>query len=56
MLKELEAVVQEMVSGPKGEMKVKGGSAPLYGMAGKVPDRKLVAEFLEIYQDAMLEV
>ena len=56
LLRKIEDVVQEMVSGPKGGMKVKGGSAPLYGMAGRVPDRKLVAEFLETYQDVMLEV
>lgn len=56
LLEAMEAVVEEMVSGPREGGRVKGGSAPLYGMAGKVPDRKLVAEFLETYQDVMLEV
>lgn len=31
------------------------GSAPLYGMAAVVPDRRIVAQFLTAYQDALLE-
>ena len=31
------------------------GSAPLYGMAAVVPDRRIVAQFLTAYQDTLLE-
>ena len=31
------------------------GTAPLYGMAAVVPDRRIVAQFLTAYQDALLE-
>ena len=32
------------------------GSAPFYGMAASMPDRRLVGDFLEAYQDALLTV
>lgn len=32
------------------------GSAPVYGLAGVSPDRGLVADFLTLYQDAMLSL
>lgn len=31
------------------------GSAPFYGMAASMPDRRLVGDFLEAYQDALLD-
>ncbi len=31
------------------------GRAPLYGMAAKVPDKRIVGEFLTAYQDLLLE-
>ncbi len=31
------------------------GMAPLYGMAAKVPDRRIVGNFLIAYQDILLE-
>jgi sphinganine-1-phosphate aldolase len=31
------------------------GLAPLYGMAAKVPDRRIVGDFLIAYQDILLE-
>jgi sphinganine-1-phosphate aldolase len=52
LLKDLAACVQQLLDSPEG---VSGGSAPLYGMAGVSPDRGLVAEFLVMYQDTMLE-
>lgn len=42
-----------MLRDPKAA--VQGGSAPLYGMAAVVPDRRIVGEFLVAYQDALLE-
>lgn len=33
---------------------VKGGSAAIYGATCSMPDRRIVGELLETYQDAML--
>lgn len=38
-----------------GNSGVKGGMAPIYGLAGGVPDRGAVGELLKGVQDAMLD-
>lgn len=38
----------------KGEGKVDGGMAPVYGMANVSPDRAIIGEFLVAYQDVLL--
>jgi len=45
-----EAVTAALVGGAP-----KGGMAPVYGMAGSLPDRGAVADILLAYQDAMME-
>mmetsp|Transcript_26506 Transcript_26506/g.78723 ORF Transcript_26506/g.78723 Transcript_26506/m.78723 type:complete len:609 (-) Transcript_26506:649-2475(-) len=52
LLDDLTEAVKEVSSNPNC---VKGGSAPMYGMANVSPDRGLINEFLVTYQDVMLE-
>jgi sphinganine-1-phosphate aldolase len=55
LIKDLSEVSEELVSSPEIAKSMSGGSAPMYGMANVVPDRRMVAEFLVAYQDVMLE-
>ncbi|GAX84109.1 hypothetical protein CEUSTIGMA_g11532.t1 [Chlamydomonas eustigma] len=55
LVKDLAEVSEELVSNPEVAKNMSGGSAPMYGMANVVPDRRMVAELLVAYQDAMLE-
>lgn len=55
LLSDLASATKQLVSDPSAAAAMKGGSAPMYGMAGAVPDRGLVADFLSTYQDVMLE-
>lgn len=53
LLRDLKECVAGLLEHPeegKGE-----GSAPLYGMAAVVPDRRIVGNFLVAYQDILLE-
>lgn len=53
LLRDLEECVAGVLSHPEG---VGGESmAPLYGMAGVVPDRRIVGNFLAAIQDTLLE-
>ncbi|GLC37254.1 hypothetical protein PLESTB_001143300 [Pleodorina starrii] len=47
--------VEEQLADPAAAVAAaRRGSAPMYGMANATPDRGMVGEFLEAYQDAML--
>ncbi|GAB4817396.1 hypothetical protein N2152v2_004442 [Parachlorella kessleri] len=52
LLQDMRESVEEVKRDPKAA--VKGGAAPLYGMAAVVPDRRIVGQFLVAYQDALL--
>ncbi|KAK9826850.1 hypothetical protein WJX81_007792 [Elliptochloris bilobata] len=51
LLKDLHECVAEVA---KGDSKVAGGMAPVYGMADISPDRAIIGEFLVAYQDVLL--
>lgn len=52
LLADLKAAVAAARAAPGAA--VAGGSAPIYGLAGATPDRGLVRDFLETYQDVLL--
>jgi sphinganine-1-phosphate aldolase len=52
LLVDLAAAVADVLANPAC---VSGGSAPMYGMSGVVPDRGMINDFLVAYQDVMLE-
>lgn len=52
LLRDLREAVAQVLADPKGGGE---GSAPLYGMAAVIPDRRIVAHFLQAYQDTLLE-
>jgi len=59
LLKELKSAVEVVLKergGGNGNGEKWEGMAPLYGMAATVPDRRIVGDFLEAFQDAILDV
>lgn len=50
-VQDLEASVKEAQENPD---LAKSGSAPIYGFSAVSPDRNLVGDFLEVYQDVLL--
>ncbi|GMH45681.1 hypothetical protein BSKO_13644 [Bryopsis sp. KO-2023] len=52
LLKDLKTCVDALEKDPDC---VKGGSAAIYGTSCSMPDRRVVGELLDAYQDAMLE-
>ena len=53
LLNDLKAAVDEARSSNNGE--ISGGKAPIYGLAGALPDRDLVGDILKDVQDLMLK-
>jgi len=63
----VDALIRDLVAAYEVNVAEKGGGgddgddgddegmAPLYGMAAKVPDKRIVGEFLVAYQDLLLE-
>eukprot|EP01121_Diplochlamys_sp_Union-15-3_P008299 TRINITY_DN2198_c0_g1_i4.p1 TRINITY_DN2198_c0_g1~~TRINITY_DN2198_c0_g1_i4.p1 ORF type:complete len:285 (-),score=68.26 TRINITY_DN2198_c0_g1_i4:14-868(-) len=51
LLKDLEDAISEAKRNPN----VKGGNAPVYGMAASLPDRSLVKEMIWSYLDTLLD-
>ena len=56
----VDALIRDLVAAYEVNEAEKGddddeGMAPLYGMAAKVPDKRIVGEFLIAYQDLLLE-
>ena len=51
LIADLRNSVYEVLSLPEG---IKGGKAPIYGMAGSVPDRGVVGDLLKDIQDILL--
>lgn len=51
LVADLRLSVYEVLSLPEG---IKGGKAPIYGMAGSVPDRGVVGDLLKDIQDILL--
>jgi sphinganine-1-phosphate aldolase len=52
LIQDLKDSVQQLRENPDS---VQGGTAPIYGMAGVIPDRKAVGEILIATQDVLLE-
>lgn len=52
LLADLRAAVEEVREGTRG---VEGGKAPIYGLAGGLPDRGLIGDILRDVQDLMLK-
>ena len=50
LIRDLVAAYEEKDAGDDDE-----GMAPLYGMAAKVPDKRIIGAFLVAYQDLLLE-
>jgi len=55
LTKQLIADLKDSVAESLTEEKGDQGMAPLYGMAAKVPDKRIVGNFLVAYQDILLE-
>ena len=53
LLNDLKAAVDETRNSSDGE--ISGGKAPIYGLAGALPDRDLVGDILKDVQDLMLK-
>ena len=53
LLNDLKAAVDETRNSSNGE--ISGGKAPIYGLAGALPDRDLVGDILKDVQDLMLK-